>query len=148
MCWTHVRPQAGVGAEEPLISASRRHTGGGGDASVAAQHDLHEIRRLKPLLLHSWKGTCACLLKERALSSTKCISVSFNHWIWCRFDWLSIVFHHLESLLLSFYQTCWYMVISVRCVALDGTDRSNPLGNNATAWEYWCFWGKNTDRWL
>lgn len=67
--------QAGVGAEEPLVSASRRHTGGGGDAPVTAEHDLHEIRGFKPLLLHSWKGTCACLIKDGPLSCTRYIRV-------------------------------------------------------------------------
>lgn len=57
--------QEGIGAEESLVGASRRHTGGGGDAPVAAEHDLHEICGFKSLLLYSWKGTCAflfCLL--------------------------------------------------------------------------------------
>lgn len=57
--------QEGIGAEESLVGASRGHTGGGGDASVAAQHDLYEICGFKSLLLYSWKGTCAflfCLL--------------------------------------------------------------------------------------
>jgi len=56
VCLSWIYLQAGVWEEKPLAGPPRWHPGCRGDAPLSAQHDLHEIRRLQPLLLHPRKG--------------------------------------------------------------------------------------------